>query len=355
MRRAPKGASSRRRSPAGRSGSSSASAGSLQPVLDPAELSPARRAAGRRAVARACAIRRCAARILAEAPAPEQVEPAVAVPPAHRHALGPHLRDGRSARLRAAARGQRRRDRRAREPHARRGRLRLPDRGRKPKFPVLPGHRLCPGRPRARSARCCPIRRRCSGLSDGGAHCASIVDAGVPTYMLMHWARDRTRGAALAAGASGQAPDQRDRRFLRLDRSRPAGAGPARRRQPDRLSPAAGCTRPRSSTTCRPAAGASSSASRAMRATLVAGAPIFEHGDHTGALPGRLVRAGRLIGTRACAADEIPLSCPLWTWACLWFTQVISRPTFPALRLCRVLAHAAGIHRNGGTCAERGA
>jgi N-acyl-D-aspartate/D-glutamate deacylase len=28
-------------------------------------------------------------------------------------------------------------------------------------------------------------------------------------------------------------------------------------------------------------------------ATLVAGEPIFERGEHTGALPGRLVRAGR--------------------------------------------------------------
>jgi N-acyl-D-amino-acid deacylase len=32
------------------------------------------------------------------------------------------------------------------------------------------------------------------GLSDGGAHCSSIVDASVPSWMLMHWARDRTRG-----------------------------------------------------------------------------------------------------------------------------------------------------------------
>jgi N-acyl-D-aspartate/D-glutamate deacylase len=28
--------------------------------------------------------------------------------------------------------------------------------------------------------------------------------------------------------------------------------------------------------------------------TLLAGTPIFEHGEHTGALPGRLVRAGRI-------------------------------------------------------------
>ena len=32
------------------------------------------------------------------------------------------------------------------------------------------------------------------GLSDGGAHCSSIIDASVPTWMLMHWTRDRSRG-----------------------------------------------------------------------------------------------------------------------------------------------------------------
>ena len=32
------------------------------------------------------------------------------------------------------------------------------------------------------------------GLSDGGAHCTSIIDAGVPSYMLTHWGRDRSAG-----------------------------------------------------------------------------------------------------------------------------------------------------------------
>ena len=32
------------------------------------------------------------------------------------------------------------------------------------------------------------------GLSDGGAHCGLICDASFPTYLLTHWARDRTRG-----------------------------------------------------------------------------------------------------------------------------------------------------------------
>jgi N-acyl-D-aspartate/D-glutamate deacylase len=36
-----------------------------------------------------------------------------------------------------------------------------------------------------------------SGLSDGGAHCGMICDASIPTFMLTHWARDRTRGEKL--------------------------------------------------------------------------------------------------------------------------------------------------------------
>ncbi len=35
------------------------------------------------------------------------------------------------------------------------------------------------------------------GLADGGAHCGAICDASIPTYVLSHWARDRTRGARL--------------------------------------------------------------------------------------------------------------------------------------------------------------
>ena len=35
------------------------------------------------------------------------------------------------------------------------------------------------------------------GLSDAGAHCGAICDGGTPTFMLTHWARDRTRGPRL--------------------------------------------------------------------------------------------------------------------------------------------------------------
>ena len=37
-----------------------------------------------------------------------------------------------------------------------------------------------------------------NGLSDAGAHCGAICDGGMPTFMLTHWARDRTRGPKLS-------------------------------------------------------------------------------------------------------------------------------------------------------------
>jgi N-acyl-D-aspartate/D-glutamate deacylase len=36
------------------------------------------------------------------------------------------------------------------------------------------------------------------GLSDGGAHCGAICDGGMPTFMVSHWTRDRTRGDKLS-------------------------------------------------------------------------------------------------------------------------------------------------------------
>jgi N-acyl-D-aspartate/D-glutamate deacylase len=35
------------------------------------------------------------------------------------------------------------------------------------------------------------------GLADGGAHCGAICDASMPTYVLTHWVRDRSRGPRL--------------------------------------------------------------------------------------------------------------------------------------------------------------
>lgn len=39
--------------------------------------------------------------------------------------------------------------------------------------------------------------RTMMSLADGGAHCGYICDVSMPTYMLTHWARDRSRGPTL--------------------------------------------------------------------------------------------------------------------------------------------------------------
>ena len=52
------------------------------------------------------------------------------------------------------------------------------------------------GRPRPR-ARDAAAPAGLLGLSDGGAHTGTICDASMPTFMLTHWTRDRSRGATL--------------------------------------------------------------------------------------------------------------------------------------------------------------
>jgi len=66
------------------------------------------------------------------------------------------------------------------------------------------------------------------GLSDGGAHCSSVVDADPLGTRPDAWPR-------LAVGATGEAPNQRDGGFLWPARSGAAGARAARRCQRDRL------------------------------------------------------------------------------------------------------------------------
>jgi N-acyl-D-amino-acid deacylase len=130
------------------------------------------------------------------------------------------------------------------------------------------------------------------GLSDGGAHCASIVDAGVPTFMLVHWGRDRRRGPRLPLELLVKRQTSETADFFGLsDRGRLAPGLRAdvnlidfdglRLHQPELVNDLP--------------AGGRRFVQRVdgYRATLVAGVPIFEDGEHTGALPGRLVRAGR--------------------------------------------------------------
>ncbi len=130
------------------------------------------------------------------------------------------------------------------------------------------------------------------GLSDGGAHCGVIADAGMASYILSYWGRDRTRGERLPleylvrklSRDTAEAYGMTDRGLLtpgakadinvidfdalRLHRPEavydlPTGG----RRLVQRVD--------------------------GYRHTVQSGQVTFESGEHTGALPGKLVRGGR--------------------------------------------------------------
>jgi N-acyl-D-aspartate/D-glutamate deacylase len=129
------------------------------------------------------------------------------------------------------------------------------------------------------------------GLSDGGAHCGVIADAGMATFILTHWGRDRVKGermpleflvrklsrdTALAYGlddrgllAPGKLADINVIDFDRLRLSRPEAIYDL------------------------PAGGRRLVQQVSGYAHIVKrGQTIFTDGQHTGSLPGRLVRGG---------------------------------------------------------------
>jgi hypothetical protein len=130
------------------------------------------------------------------------------------------------------------------------------------------------------------------GLSDGGAHCGVIADAGMPTFILTHWARDRTKGEQLPAGVPGAQAQQRHRDGLRpADRGelRPGLLADVNVIDFERLRlfrPEAIYDLP---------AGGKRLVQRVdgYRYTVKSGQVTFEDGQSTGALPGSLVRGGR--------------------------------------------------------------
>jgi N-acyl-D-amino-acid deacylase len=132
------------------------------------------------------------------------------------------------------------------------------------------------------------------GLDDGGAHCGSICDASIPTFVLTHWVRDRLRGPRIGLeDAVRRLTSQPAELYGLADRGRlevgmradvnvidfdnltlhaPVGV---------KDLPAGG-TR-----VLQPASG--------YRATIVAGQITRRDGADTGARPGRLVRNRPLV------------------------------------------------------------
>jgi len=128
------------------------------------------------------------------------------------------------------------------------------------------------------------------GLSDGGAHCSSIVDASVPTWMLIHWGRDRRRGPGLPLETLVKRQTSETADFFGLpDRGRLA---PGLRADVNIIDFDALRLHKPEIRYDLPAGGR-----RLVQrvdgylATFVNGVPVFEHGEYTGATPGRLVRA----------------------------------------------------------------
>ena len=127
------------------------------------------------------------------------------------------------------------------------------------------------------------------GLSDGGAHCGVIADAGMPTFIMTHWGRDRTKGERMSlefivkslAADTAEAYGMYDRGQIA-----PGKVADINIIDFDALRlfrPEAVFDLP---------AGGRRLVQRAegYEMTIKAGEVIFEHGEHTGALPGRLVR-----------------------------------------------------------------
>jgi N-acyl-D-aspartate/D-glutamate deacylase len=139
------------------------------------------------------------------------------------------------------------------------------------------------------------------GLSDGGAHCTSIVDAGVPTFMLTHWSRDRSRGPKLPVEMLIKRQTSETADFFGLsDRGRltPGLRADVNLIDYDRLQ-----VQKPELVHDMPAKGRRFVQKvDGYEATFVAGTQIFERGEHTGALPGRLVRDGR-VGEALHAAE----------------------------------------------------
>jgi N-acyl-D-aspartate/D-glutamate deacylase len=130
------------------------------------------------------------------------------------------------------------------------------------------------------------------GLSDGGAHCGLICDAGTPTLLLTHWVRDRRRGARLPLEAMVQMQTQRTAALYGLcDRGTlaPGMKADVNLIDFDHLAlsapevvfdlPANGRRLVQKAT--------------GYRATLKSGTVIFAEGEPTGALPGRLLRGAQ--------------------------------------------------------------
>ena len=133
------------------------------------------------------------------------------------------------------------------------------------------------------------------GLGDGGAHCGLICDAGTPTFMLTHWVRERSRGERLPLERVVHGQTRRTAELYGLeDRGLLAPGLKADLNLIDFEALRIGAPE---MTFDLPANGRRLiQRAEGYRATLKDGEVIFEDGEATGALPGRLIRGPQSPG-----------------------------------------------------------
>lgn len=131
------------------------------------------------------------------------------------------------------------------------------------------------------------------GLSDGGAHCSSIVDASVPSWMLIHWARDRTRGEKLPLELMVKRQTSETANFFGFHDRGVLAVG---RKADVNVIDYDGLRLHIPEVRYDLPMGGRRLVQRVdgYRNTFMSGVSTFENGQYTGATPGRLVRAGRL-------------------------------------------------------------
>ena len=130
------------------------------------------------------------------------------------------------------------------------------------------------------------------GLSDGGAHCGVICDAGMPTFMLTHWTRDRSRGEKLPlewivkrmTNDTAELYGLRDRGTLEVGKK-----GDVNVIDYDALQ----LEQPEAVHDLPTGAMRLIQKSRGYVATIVSGEVISRDGEETGARPGQLIRGAR--------------------------------------------------------------
>jgi len=130
------------------------------------------------------------------------------------------------------------------------------------------------------------------GLGDGGAHVGTICDGSFPTTMLTHWVRDRSRGERMDLALVVAKQTSRTAAMIGLhDRGLVAEGMKADLNVIDLDT----LTLHRPTMAFDLPAGGKRLLQRAdgYLHTFVSGEEVYAQGEHTGALPGRLVRGGQ--------------------------------------------------------------